>query len=175
MEEFSVDKMQRFKIRYFKEKKDKKLLYIERVLNKIYLAQKKLGYITLDKPVKRGYKKTYRLKEKYRKSSKAKLYLEALKYINTVNFSNDKDFKTTKWHYPFFDEQPLLNVSPFHYNSMSKDLQNLFIKQEHTTVTYKVIVKYKFSRPEVFELYVSNNMVTKIKKSIRILFGENKK
>lgn len=86
----------RQKIRKIKEANDKTLLALD---NKIWQLNKQisnLGYVDLEKPILRGYKRYFVLREDIARSKQADFFQNILNKINTIEYSNSKVFNRKK-------------------------------------------------------------------------------
>ena len=160
-----MNRAQRARVRNDKKKRDKRLLFIDRELRSLIDTYNHKEYVKLNKPIKWGYKKTFKLKEQYKRSSKAKLYLEALKYINIVTYHNTKDCTKAKFPFSFLKETELQCIYPHKYKKLSPELQKLFIKKEKCYFNHRVITYYNFSMPYIFEPHITKHMISKIKQN----------
>lgn len=86
----------RRRIRDAREHFEKYLLALDKKRNELSLAWYKRGYVPLEPPVMKGYKRFFVLRDDVGRGKHAEFYGELLKKINTYDYSHRKDFKVKK-------------------------------------------------------------------------------
>ena len=86
----------RAKKRALREDREKQLLKLERELNEISTLQHNMGYVPLDPPIMRGWKRTFVLRADVAASAKAAFYQGILDRINITDYHHDRKFMVTK-------------------------------------------------------------------------------
>lgn len=86
-------KTARQKKRLQKEDRDKQLIRIHRLQEKLLLQRRALPLVPIDEPYQKGWKRTFILREDVAVSIHAAFYRELLGKINTVMYSVDRSFK----------------------------------------------------------------------------------
>lgn len=86
----------RRRIRDAREHFEKQLLQLRRKDKALWKAWDQRGYIPLEPPVMKGYKRFFVLREDVARGREAEFYEELLKKINTCEYSHRKDFKVKK-------------------------------------------------------------------------------
>jgi len=74
----------------------KRLLALDRELWALHNHQRNLGWVELNPPVMRGYKRSFVLREDVARSRQASFFEGILQKINTTHYSYRKDFKVKK-------------------------------------------------------------------------------
>ena len=89
-------KTARQKKRAVKTAKEQYLLGLNRERNKIRIQQSALGYVVLNPPIVRGWKRYFVLREDVARCNDAAFYQNILDKINCIEICKRKDFKTKK-------------------------------------------------------------------------------
>lgn len=146
---------------------EKNLRALDSERQEIWERQRNLGWVELEKPVMRGWKRFFVLREDVAESIHAAFFQNILDKIGSVNFSNRKDFKTRKkrvkkWGYEA-KKQELLKPDLWQFRKMNftKKEQSLF--EERTIMNqHRMWIKiYVFKEPWRFVLKIKPNMITR--------------
>lgn len=86
----------RRRIRDARKQFEKQLLQLHREERKLWETWGNRGYIPLEPPVMKGYKRFFVLRDDVARSKHADFYQELLNKINTFDYSHRKDFKVKK-------------------------------------------------------------------------------
>ncbi|MGO4294245.1 hypothetical protein [Chitinophaga sp. RAB17] len=86
----------RRRIRDTRKQFEKQLLQLRREERSLWDAWGKRGYMPLEPPVMKGYKRFFVLRDDVARGRQAEFYQELLKKINTYDYSHRKDFKVKK-------------------------------------------------------------------------------
>jgi len=70
---------------------------LEKELKQIHKAQSQLGYIVLDKPLRDGWIKTYKLRDDILRSKSAKVYKEVLNAVLQEIWGREKKYADKRW------------------------------------------------------------------------------
>lgn len=147
---------------------DKLILWLHHEERRLYTAQLEASWIKLDKPVKIGYERTYRLKPEISRSIDAVFWEEMLELVNNRIFARKKIYllrplrkrakrKLAKWKW-----EPRLNLnelSPAEYNVLHARKKKYF----YYTIGKHGKVCYRFSKGIYFEEYIRPVYSDKIK------------
>lgn len=86
----------RRRIRDAREHFEKQLLQLRRQEKKLWKAWDQRGYVPLEPPVMKGYKRFFVLRDDVARGRQSEFYQELLKKVNTCEYSHRKDFKVKK-------------------------------------------------------------------------------
>lgn len=160
----------RHKKRAQHEDRDKQLLALHREQNELSHQQHSLGWIELNPPVVRGWKRYFVLHPNVAKSKHAHFFEGILQKINTVQYSYRKDFKIKKrkWGKKVYvaKEQPLLQPDEYHFNKLKltqKEKEWFAEVISFDTNNKRLVKNYLFVEPWRFVLRVRPNIITKTK------------
>lgn len=142
-----------------KDASDKHILWMYREERRRWKARREASWIKLDKPVKIGYERTYRLKPEIARSVDAAFWEEMLELVNNRIFARKKIYllrplrkrakrKLAKWKW-----EPRLNLnelSPAEYNTLHARKKKYF----YYTIGKHGKVCYRFSKGIYFEEYI---------------------
>lgn len=95
MNEFEIMsrlKTKRQKKRSIKDDKDKKLIQLDKLRDKLWDAKYSIPWVELEQPYQKGYERFFILREDVAISSRALFYENLLMKINTVSYSDNKKF-----------------------------------------------------------------------------------
>jgi len=164
-------KTARQKKRAVKTANEKNLLRLHREQRQIRQYQRGLGYVDIDPPIVKGWKRYFVLREDVARCNQAAFYQGILDKINTVVYCNRKDFKVKKWRFRKYKnwkpiEQTVLQ--PGHYEFMklnfSEKEEALF---EERLVRHKyrneLVTAFVFTEQWRFVLRVRQHVITKVK------------
>ena len=155
--------IKRFNKKNSKKQKEKKALYLQRELFQINEQIRELGYVKLDKPYKKGYKKSFRLKAEYTSLPESGELIEALSYINDIRYCPIKDFKKYTYYSSLCYEPVLHKISVYKYNLLPEEIKKHFVKTAFTSLSGKDIFFYKIAHPEYFETFTIKHIVNEVK------------
>ncbi len=160
----------RHKKRAQHEDRDKQLLALHWEEAELSHQQRNLGWIELNPPVVRGWKRYFVLRPDVAKSKHADFFESILQKINTVQYSYRKDFKIKKrkWGKKVYvaKEQQLLQPDEYHFNKLkfTEKEKELFAEVISFDQNKRQFVKnYVFVEPWLFVLRVQPNIITKTK------------
>jgi hypothetical protein len=160
----------RNKIRMQHEDFEKKLraLAIER--RELYKQQRELGWIELEKPIVRGWKRYFVLREDVARSKQKAFFETLLEKINTVQLSHRKDFKKKKRQFGkkiYVDKQqyPLpLSVNDILKLKVTEKELAYFEEREIIKKPYdRPVKRFVFTEPWRFTLRIRPNLITKVR------------
>ncbi|WP_157604490.1 hypothetical protein [Solitalea canadensis] len=161
-------KTKRQKKRLVKEAKDKYLLKIHRSISSLYAEKRALGWVELEEPYQKGWKRSFKLRDDVKRSKKSGFYQHILDKINTTVYSDRKDFKVKKKRrsqYGYVVKVQKL-FEPCEYQLKGLKLNDRELQQFCKVTSYNKLTKrwktnYVFLEPWRFELRVEPNMITK--------------
>ncbi len=160
----------RHKKRAQHEDRDKQLLALHWEQNELRHQQRNLGWIELNPPVVRGWKRYFVLRPDVAKSKHADFFESILQKINTVQYSHRKDFKIKKrkWRKKVYvtKEQALLQPEEYHFNKLNfteKEKQWFAEVISFDKNKRRFVKNYVFVEPWRFVLRVRPNIITKTK------------
>jgi hypothetical protein len=145
---------------------EKTLLKLERERRDLYRQQRNLGWVELDPPVMRGYKRFFVLRDDVARSKHAAFFQSILDKINTTQHSDKKVFtaKKRKWGKKIQVErvQKLLEPDAWHFKRLnfSDREKQLFYEVVDNNKKY-YWKKYVFIEPWRFVLRIRPNLITK--------------
>jgi len=152
-----------------KQEQQKEAIRLEHRLNHLYKAQRELGTVKLEVPIRHGWERSYRLRAQESKSAEAPIYNRILAIIGTKEKSNRKDFLTksylTKKLIPL--EQNLKKLEPKEYDLLDKELKSYFTYVKIVRKNYRkeieIVYKWEFKFPYVFEFVIKPYYITELK------------
>ena len=164
-------KTSRQKKRAVRSANEKMLLQLHREQRQIRQQQRELGYVDIDPPIVKGWKRYFVLREDVARSKDAGFYQAILDKINTVKYCNRKDFKRKKWLFRKYKnwtpiEQTVLQPGYYEFKklNLSEKEQALFeerlVKHEWRNEWVRALV---FTQQWRFVLRVRQNVITKVK------------
>ena len=146
---------------------EKKLRALDRERQELWEKKRNLGWIELNPPVMRGWKRFFVLRDDVAESIYATFFQNILDKINTTVFSNRKDFKVRKkrlkrWKYDV-KKQELLRPVAWQFRKMgfSEKEQSFFGEKLIMNQQRMWITVYEFKEPWRFVLKVRPNMITR--------------
>jgi hypothetical protein len=145
---------------------EKKLIELNSERSKLYRQQRNLGWMELDPPVMRGWKRYFVLREDVARSNQASFFQNILDKINTVQLSDKKSFtaKKRKWgrKIQVEREQKLLQPDPGHFKRLKfSERETQFFYEATWRYQGKTWSQYVFVEPWRFILRVRPNLITK--------------
>ena len=108
---------------------------LEKELEQIRIAQHNLGYIELDKPIRDGWFKSFRLRDDVARSKMAKVYQEVLDAVLQEIWGREKKHADKKWrkffnrHHRNFQRPGVRRLGEKEYQNLSSKAQRCFIKR----------------------------------------------
>jgi len=150
-----------------RESFEKKLRALGRERVELRRKKNNLGWVELDPPVMRGWKRFFVLRDDVAESIYATFFQNILDKINTTTFSNRKDFKVKKkrqrrWKYNI-KKHELLAPFAWQFNKLGfSEIERSFF-EERTVMNYHRVwvTMYVFKEPWRFVLKVRPNMITR--------------
>jgi len=127
------------------------LLQLHRERRKIRQYQRGLGYVKIDPPVIKGWKRYFVLREDVARSRQALFYQHILDKINTVKYCNRKDFKQKPWYFRKTRKWELIEqavLQPGYY-----EFRKLNLSEKEEALFEERLVKHKW-RNEWVKLFV---------------------
>jgi len=109
---------------------------LEKELDKIHKAQAELGYLELDKPVRDGWIKTFKLRDDILRSKKSKVYQEVLKSVKQEIWGREKKYADKRWkeffnkHNRNFQRPGIRRLNEKQFSKLSTKAQKCFIKRK---------------------------------------------
>lgn len=160
----------RAKKRALRKDREKQLRKLDREENQLLQQQRDLGFVTLDPPLMRGWKRSFVLREDVARSRYAAFYQQVLDKINTVQTHHDRKFLVKK-RYRGKKKQVVrrqhLRTFPayaFHRLELTEWERRKFHAIEHWNGSCKRFeTQYVFSDPWCFRLQVRPNMIHKVR------------
>lgn len=164
-------KSARQKKRAVKNSKEKFLLQLHREQRQIRQQQRNMGYVELNPPIVRGWKRYFVLREDVARSMDAAFYQNILDKINKIEYSKRKDFKRKprytrhrkKWQ---LIEQTVLQPehSEFVKLNFTEKEKTLFEEKYVKHKWRKELVKvFVFKEQWRFVFRIRQNVITKVK------------
>lgn len=112
---------------------------LENELKEIRKAQSRLGYMVLDKPIRDGWYKSYRLRDDILRSKKSKVYQEVLNAVLIVIRGREKKHADKKWD-KFFNKQRrniqrpgIRRLYEKEFSKLSSNAQRCFLRRKRKT------------------------------------------
>lgn len=121
------------------EKRIKKVKALERELDKIRIAEKNLGYVKLDKPLRDGWYRTFKLRDDIKKHKQLKVYQEILEATTTKIWGREKKYIDKKWK-TYFTKSCFV----YQYPGVKYLAQKEYSKLSSKARKYFVPIKIKF-------------------------------
>lgn len=147
---------------------DKQLLALHWEELELRYQQRNLGWIDLNSPVVRGWKRYFVLRQDIARSKHAAFFESILRKINTVEYSHRKDFKVKKrkWGKKIYvvREQKILHPDAYHFNKLKfTDREKQMFTEVISFDQYRrrFVKKYVFVELWRFVLRVRPNVITK--------------
>lgn len=164
-------KTARQKKRAVRSANDKMLLQLHREQRQIRKQQRELGFVDIDPPIVKGWKRYFVLRDDVARCKDAGFYQGILDKINTVKYCTRKDFKTKKWLFRKYKswkpiEQTVLQPGYFEFKKLelTEKEEALFeerlVKHEWRNEWLRVFV---FTQQWRFVLRVRQNVITSVK------------
>lgn len=145
---------------------EKKLLQLHKKRMELYRKQRNLGWVNLDPPVMRGYKRYFVLRDDVARSKHAGFFQGILDKINTIQYSDKKAFtaKKRKWGKKIQVEriQKLLEPGEWQFKKLNfSDRERQFFCEVIEQDRKYYWKKYVFVEPWRFVPRVRPNLITK--------------
>ncbi len=152
------------------ESTDKKLIRLRKRMNELYKAERALPYIKLDKPIQRGFKKSFVMRDDITRRKDARDLSRILGIVNETVYCKNPEFKSKKYHNNQMEDIPhaIRHIPANKWDTL--ELPDHFKKW----FTYESRIKYGaygtsyeikgyfFKFPWMFEPKVSPNFITHI-------------
>lgn len=151
------------------QKRDKKLIKLDKELDKIWKEKQNLGFKPLTPPIQRGWKRTFVLREDIKRSVNAEFFQQLLDKVNNVQYSHRRDFKQKKKRKGRKVQveriQELHSINDFTYARLTEKEKKYFRKEigYDAVKKHEKTVRYIFIHPWKFRLKVFPHMITEIK------------
>lgn len=163
-------KSTRSKTRAQKDAFDKRLIQLDKQLDRAYKAKANLGFVPLEPPVQKGWKRCFVLRPDVQRSKQAAFFQALLDKVNTVQYSSFKAFKVKKRKFgkKRYEPRPQ-KLKEFHECAFQKlkltDWEKLYFKEEWRfgQVKNHMHKVYVFNEPWRFVLVIKPNMITQAK------------
>lgn len=160
----------RAKKRALRNDREKQLRKLDREESRLRQQQRSLGFVALDPPVMRGWKRSFVLREAVAKSSYAAFYQQVLDKINTVQTHHDrkflvkKRFRGRKKRVPRKQHLRTFSAAAFYRLDLTEWERRKFHANEHWNGHNKRFeTEYVFSDTWCFQLQVRPNMIHKVR------------
>jgi hypothetical protein len=146
---------------------DKQLIQLHKERMKLMEQIRNLGWMPLEPPVQRGYKRTFVLREDVSKSKHAELYASILEKVNNIQYSSDKRFKKKKRKLGrkiWVDRSQFLNkILSGHFEklALSDAEKQCFYELWEMNNSFQLVKYYAVVEPWRYMLKVMPNMITK--------------
>jgi hypothetical protein len=142
-----------------KHKLEKKLISLSRERRKLWDADKALGWIELEEPIRSGWEKSLTLRSDYLKRDDVDKWNKILSYVNDIIVCRNKDFKFRDRRSGKMIEAKVCpkDLTPKEYNSIEENLKRYFYKRTISSGN-----KYYYSSRDVYTLYDTYMFVEKI-------------
>lgn len=160
----------RAKKRALREDREKQLRELDRELDELHRQQWNLGFVTLDPPLIRGWKRSFVLCEDVARSRYAAFYQQVLDKINTVQTHHDRKFlvkkrmQGRKKQVPRKQDLRRFSAAAFVRMQFPEWEQRKFHAVEHWNgKSGRFETEYVFSDQWCFQLQVRPNIITKVR------------
>ena len=166
----------RAKKRAVKTGREKQLRKLDRESAELWRQQRDLGFVTLDPPLMRGWKRTFVLREDVARSRYADFYRQVLEKINTVQTHPDRKFlvkkrmKGRKKQVP--RKQHLRTFSAMAFKRMEFtewELRKFHTVEHWNGHTKRFETEYVFSDAWCFQLQVRPDMIHRVRRESVLL------
>lgn len=161
----------RWKTRRKHTASDKKIIGLYKELRHLWKIISEMEYEELEKPIQKGYKRHFELKEDVRLGKDADFFQGILNRINTVQYSKNKQFKKGrskrlgKYKYRKRGNPTLLDLTERQFKTLGEREKLYFYQIETYYSNTKLwVTRYRFAEPWLFELRVRPNLFTKVQK-----------
>lgn len=151
------------------EEKDKKIIRFCKRLYELRRAEREIPLVPLPKPIQRGFKKSFKLREDISRRNDAHIFKRILGVINTTVYCKTQDFKVKKYHSNQLTDIPhsLDYISEYEWGKLNwpQSLKKWFIlRSKHIDTKYglsRIPIKgYYFSHPYFFDTKIEPHFVT---------------
>lgn len=151
------------------EEKDKKLIRLLKRLNEIGKLQRALEPVPLEKPIQRGFKKSFKVRDDFSRSRWGNDLNRIIGEINSTIYCRDPSFKMKKRHNNQKEDVPhkLGYISPHRWEKLDwpAHFKKWFVyRDKHTYQTSYgnvIFIKgYFFKHPHYFDTFVEPHFLT---------------
>ncbi len=160
----------RAKKRALREHREKQLRKLDREQRELRREQRRLGYVDLEQPLMRGWKRTFVLQPDVVGGRHATFYQQVLEKINTVQYHPDRHFLAKKRimgrkkRVPRKQHLLTFSAAAFSRRQFTVCEQRKFHTIEYwSNRTKRFETAYVFSDQWCFRLQVRPNMITKVR------------
>ncbi len=130
----------------------KKVKRLQKERDKIYEAQRNLGYIILDKPIRNGWYKIYRLRDDILRKKNARTYQEVLDAIAIPVWGSEKKYADRNWkrHFKNYGFPGIKRLNRKAYDKLSGGAKRYFVPirkkqyQQYKTKYSCILPRYYF-------------------------------
>lgn len=161
----------RWKTRRKRTASDKQIISLYLELNQIRKIISEMEYEELEKPIQKGYKRQFELKEDVRRGKDADFFQRILNKINTIQYSRDKQFKKvrsrrlSKYKYRKRNNPSLLDLTEKQFKNLEEREKIYFYPIEIYYPNTKLwVTRFRFVMPWLFEMRIRPNLFTKVQK-----------
>lgn len=161
----------RWKTRRKRTASDKQIISLYLELNQIRKIISEMEYEELEKPIQKGYKRQFELKEDVRREKDADFFQRILNKINTIQYSRDKQFKKvrsrrlSKYKYRKRNNPSLLDLTEKQFKNLEEREKIYFYPIEIYYPNTKLwVTRFRFVMPWLFEMRIRPNLFTKVQK-----------
>jgi hypothetical protein len=156
----------RSKKRMQHEDRERTLLRLHRERSDLYKQQRNLGWMELDPPVMRGWKRYFVLRDDVAKSKHAQFFQKMLDKINTIQINDKKSFTAKKRKYGKKIQveriQKLVEPDIHRFKRMNfSDREAQFFSEMILRDNGRIRRKFVFVEPWRFVLRIRPNLITK--------------
>ncbi|NLR61838.1 hypothetical protein HGH93_27325 [Chitinophaga polysaccharea] len=169
----------RRRLRDAKTQYDKTLLSLNRQEFELRRAWNQRGYVPLEPPVMKGYKRFFVLRDDVERSRMADFYRQLLQKINTFEYSHRRDFKVKKRSHGrkklVEKPQALLHPDAAHFKRLQfSDKEAACFEERFVFIgrCKEPVKRYVFKEPWRFVLRVRPNMITQTRMIIPELLSQ---
>jgi hypothetical protein len=155
---------------------EKYLIQLHGEEKELWLKKRNLGWITLEPPVQKGWKRFFVLREDVARSRQADFFDNILKKINTNDWSYRKDFKVKRRRYGrktyVVKPQKLMELHESCFNGLGfSEIEKQFFHIEHRLGkgSTSSSIYYVFNEPWRFALKVRPNIIDKVRERDEVL------
>ena len=142
---------------------------LEKELKQVHQAQSQLGYIVLDKPLRDGWIKTYRLRDDILRSKSAKVYKEVLNAVVQEIWGREKKYADKRWKKFFnkkskdFQRPGIRRIYDKHFNKLSSKAKKCFVQRKRKVYKGYMNIYVCILPKYYFKITYRRAYITKIK------------
>jgi hypothetical protein len=151
-----------------KESNEKYYLLLSRKRNQLYKQKSELPWVELEKPIQRGWKRFFVLRDDVQASSEHLFFQILLDKINTFQYSSDRNFRKRGRRYhgkrTYKNREQFIKVlSQYEYDKLNDKEQCYFNKKSvYNKYLKRFVFEFNFRELWRYKLVIEPNIVTKI-------------